>query len=153
MSQAKDGGGGSADNKGGKGRHADQAGEKKGRSAAEWTTLIASVAVVLALAGLVVFDYFTRGTQPPVIEVTPIMEEVRIEGDSFYLPVEIANRGAVTAEAVAIELTLKGSDGSEETAGFMVDFLAGGETHHQTVVFGTDPRQGELEHVASFSTP
>ena len=153
MSRARNGEPNATDDNAGNGQSAAQDGEKRGRSAAEWTTLIASVVVVLGLAGLVVFDYFTRGTGPPIIEIAPIMEEIRQEGESFYLPVEIANRGAVTAEEVVVEVTLRGADNSEETVSFTTVFLAGGETHHQTVVFRTDPRQGELEHVTSFSTP
>ncbi len=51
----------------------------------------------MALAGLILFDYFMRGSDPPIIEVSPVLGEIRQEGDSFYLPVDVVNKGAETA--------------------------------------------------------
>jgi uncharacterized protein (TIGR02588 family) len=127
--------------------------ETKERSAAEWITLVVSVIVVVGLLGMVLFDYFSRGSTPPIIDVRYVMEGIRQESEAFYLPVEVENTGAETAEAVEVEVTFKGEDDAEETVGFTVDFLSGEEVHHQTVVFKMDPREGELAHTVSFSTP
>jgi uncharacterized protein (TIGR02588 family) len=127
--------------------------KKKGRSAAEWTTLAVSIVVVLTLAGLVVYQYFTEGTAPPIIEVKPVLEQVRHEGETYYIPVEVTNSGEQTAESVEVQLSLSTGESQPETTGFTIQFLAGKETHHQTAAFQNDPAQGTLEHTITFATP
>ena len=79
---------------------------------------------------------------------------MRHEGESYYLPVEVTNRGGRTAEEVVVQAELVGSDGSAEESEFTLDFLAGGETREGTAVFATDPSTGELTiDVASFQSP
>jgi len=127
--------------------------EQKGRTTAEWVTLGVSALIVLALAGLVVFQTITQGTRPPEIEVKPLTEEVKQIGENYYLPIEVSNRGELAVEAVEVEVELRVEGKEPETIGFTVPFLAGLETDTQTVVLSDDPREGELSHTVSFHEP
>jgi uncharacterized protein (TIGR02588 family) len=70
---------------------------------------------------------------------------------TYYLPVAVTNRGGRTAEEVLIMAELVTGEGPPETAEFVIDFLAGGETGEGTVVFPADPSAGELTvRVVSF---
>ena len=94
------------------------------------------------------------GNEPPIVEAKPLPAEMRHEGESYYLPVAVTNRGGRTAQEVVIQAELVGSDGSAEETEFTLDFLAGGETREGTAVFTTDPSTGELTiDVASFQSP
>jgi uncharacterized protein (TIGR02588 family) len=127
---------------------------QRGRSAAEWTTLAISIILIVGLVALVTYVSMTGGSEPPVVEATPLSAEIRHEGESYYLPVAVTNRGGRTAEEVVVEAELTGSDGSSEVSEFTLDFLAGGETREGSAVFTTDPLAGELTvDVASFQSP
>jgi uncharacterized protein (TIGR02588 family) len=121
------------------------------RSVAEWTTLAISLTIIVGLVALVTYVSITGGNDPPIVEARPLPAEVRHEGDAYYLPVAVTNRGGRTAEQVLIQAELTGSDESPETSEFTIDFLAGGETTEGTAVFAKDPSAGELTvDVASF---
>jgi uncharacterized protein (TIGR02588 family) len=123
------------------------------RSAAERTTLAISIILILALLALVTYVSITGGDKPPIIEARPLDQEIRHEGESYYLPVAVTNQGGRTAEEVVIQAELAGSDGSSEVSEFTLDFLAGGETREGSTVFATDPLTGELTiDVASFQS-
>jgi uncharacterized protein (TIGR02588 family) len=127
---------------------------QRGRSVAEWTTLAISVVLILGLLVLVTYVSMTGGNEPPIVEARPLPAEIRREGESYYLPVAVTNRGGRTAEEVMVWAELAGSDGSSEASEFTLDFLAGGETREGTAVFATDPAAGELTiDVASFQSP
>jgi uncharacterized protein (TIGR02588 family) len=131
-----------------------EAGEgQRRRSAAEWTTLAVSIVLILGLLALVTYVSMTGGDDLPSVEARPLPAEMRHEGESYYLPVAVTNRGGRTAEEVVVEAELAGRDGSSEASEFTLDFLAGGETREGTVVFATDPLAGELTlGVASFQS-
>jgi uncharacterized protein (TIGR02588 family) len=131
-----------------------EAGEgQRRRSAAEWTTLAVSIFLILGLLALVTYVSMTGGNDLPIVEARPLDQEMRHEGESYYLPVAVTNRGGRTAEEVVVEAELAGRDGSSEASEFTLDFLAGGETREGTAVFATDPSAGELTiDVASFQS-
>ena len=124
------------------------------RSAAEWTTLAISISIILGLVILVTYVSVTGGNEPPIIEMRPLLAEVRHAGNSYYLPVAVTNRGGRTAEQVLVQVELTGGDESSETSEFTFDFLASGETADGTAVFATDPSTGGLMvDVASYQAP
>jgi uncharacterized protein (TIGR02588 family) len=128
------------------------AGQRR-RSGAEWTTLGISIILILALLALVTYVSMTGGDEPPIVQARPLDQEIRHEGESYYLPVAVTNRGGRTAEEVVVQAELAGNDGSSEASEFTLDFLAGGETREGTVVFATDPAAGELTiDIASFQS-
>jgi uncharacterized protein (TIGR02588 family) len=124
------------------------------RTAAEKITLAISVMLILGLVALVTYVSVTGGGEPPIVEATPLLDEIRHEGESYFLPVAVTNRGGQTAAEVTVQAELAAGDGSAETSEFTLDFLAGGETREGTVVFASDPAAGELTvDVASFQSP
>jgi uncharacterized protein (TIGR02588 family) len=131
----------------------DEAKQGKERTAAEWVTFGVSVLILLALVGLVIFQALTRGNRPSTIKVEPMLEEVRQSEGAYYLPINITNDGDQAVGDVEIQMSLA-SEGSEpETIAFTVQFLAGGESQEETVVFSKDPSQGELSQVVGFHVP
>jgi uncharacterized protein (TIGR02588 family) len=126
---------------------------QSGRSAAEWTTLAVSIAVLVTLVGLVTYLYVAGGGEPAVIEVHPRLDAVRREQDAYYLPVQVINRGDRTAEDVRVALTRFDDAGPQESGEVAFRFLAGGETGHATIVFRGDPTRGTLGSVVSYLDP
>jgi uncharacterized protein (TIGR02588 family) len=125
--------------------------ERSGRTVAEWTTLSISIILILGLVALVTYVSISGGDEPPIVEARPQDQEIRHEGETYYLPVAVTNRGGRTAEEVLIMADLVTGEEPPETAEFVIDFLAGGETIEGTVVFATDPSVGELTvRVVSF---
>ncbi len=126
-----------------------------GQSAAEWITLSVSVAVVLAVVGLIGYDYFASAAlRMPVIEVDPVEEEVQQVNGAYYLLIEVTNRGEQTAEDVMVQVSLVPDQGQRETSQFTVAFLAGNDTEREMVVFKEDPSEGNLSSdVQSFRRP
>ena len=126
---------------------------QRARSGAEWTTLGISISIILTLLALVTYVSIGGGDAPPIVEARPLDQEIRHEGESYYLPVAVTNRGGRTAEEVVVQAELAGNDGSSEASEFTLDFLAGGEMREGTVVFATDPSAGELTiDIASFQS-
>ena len=118
---------------------------QEGRSPAEWTTLAISVATIAIFLALVTWLYFRGSEEPPIISVQVDTEAVREDSGSWYLPVEIVNDGDVTVENAQVEGTLDTGEGEPQVASITVDFLGGGERVSGTLVFSSDPREGELE--------
>jgi uncharacterized protein (TIGR02588 family) len=119
-----------------------------GRSAAEWTTLLISLAIIGGLVGLVIWLSLSGGAEPPRFTVSPHLEAVRQEADRYALPVSVQNAGGQAAQdtRVIAELAQTG-EGSPETAEFTIDVLAGGETQEGTMYFNHDPTAHQLSVV------
>jgi uncharacterized protein (TIGR02588 family) len=128
-------------------------GRQKERTTAEWVTLGASILIILGLIGFITYEFFFSSTRPPLIEVNPRIEEVRQEGEAYYLPVEVSNRGDTIAEDIEVELTLTPEEGEPEAAQISLSFLSGGESADMITVFKSDPTTGRLEHVIAFGVP
>ena len=118
--------------------------ERHGRTAAEWITFALSVAIILAAVGLVVYLYVLDGNDPPVIAATAMMDQVREESETYFVPVAVTNSGDRTAEQVVVEAELTAAGDAPEVSEFTLDFLAGDESETGTAVFSSDPASGEL---------
>lgn len=126
----------------------------RGRSIAEWTTLGISIVIVLVVVGVITSLYAGGDAQPPVISVEPRLGAVRQDTGGYYLPVDVTNTGDQTAQDVQIEGELDAGSGAPEMAEFTITFLAGGEQVQATLVFQSDPEQGQLTtRVTSFQDP
>lgn len=123
------------------------------RSPAEWTTFSIATLILAVLIGLVLYAWFTKKDQPPVLSVTPI-DAARTAPGQFYVPFEVTNTGGETAETIRViaELEVNGEvveDGEQE-----IDFLAKGEKEEGAFVFSRNPREGELTlRVAGYKLP
>jgi uncharacterized protein (TIGR02588 family) len=121
-----------------------------GRTSAEWVTLALGAAVLLALVGLIVYQFLSTGDEPAAIEVTPLYGDMRMIGGAYYLPVAVHNAGDRAASDVRVEALL--ADG--ERAPITVAFLDGGETARATLVFSRNPTEGGLRiDVQSYLEP
>lgn len=114
------------------------------RSAAEWATLGISVAILVAVVGVVTYLHLSGDERPPIITVEARLDEVRRDANAYYLPVDVRNRGDRTAEEVTIQAELNTGSGAPLTAEFAITFLAGGEQAQGTFVFSEDPSAGAL---------
>ena len=126
--------------------------DRGGRTSAEWVAFALSCLVVLTVAGLIA-GQLVGGEEPP----TPIASQagpVRETANRFYLPVQVVNRGDVTASEVQVTVELN-VEGSITEGDQVIDFLGGDETKDLTFVFdGEDPADGELEiRVSGFAIP
>jgi uncharacterized protein (TIGR02588 family) len=127
---------------------------ERGRSVAEWVTLTISSAILLAVVATLVYHQLSGGDDPPVIEAIVGLEGLRAAGDTYYLPVEIANQGGATAQDVRVVISIGSDQAGRESAELLIDFLAGGATAKGTVVFHQDPRRVPLEiDVVSYLEP
>lgn len=107
------------------------------RKAAEWTTLGVSTAILLGLAGFLIYEGVRP--DPPFIPVqaTPLLKQVRRVDDRFVLPVEIYNPGRKTVSNLQVEL--RSATGVEAT--ITIDYL--GQQTRRTVfaLLDSDPRR------------
>lgn len=115
----------------------------KGRTAAEWATLIASMLIVGGLLVLVGAQYLGEQS-PAAITVTPLLDETREESGVHYLPLEIRNTGERTAEDIVVRVTVREGD-REESAEITVRILAGGGTEEAVAAFTIPPTRGNVE--------
>lgn len=125
----------------------------RSRSTAEWVTLSVSLAILSLLIGLVLYVSFSGSDESATIGVQPVLEEVRRDGDTHYLPVQVTNGGDRTAEDVQVQLTLESGEVEPASATFTIRFLAGGERKRGVVAFQMDPANGELRSSVSFIEP
>lgn len=109
-----------------------------GRTPAERLSLLISMAVLSLLVGLVLYDWFSAGDEPPRLVVRQ-SGPVRQSGGQYYVPFSVANLGGKTAQAVRVEarLATESLTGEQE-----IDYLAGGEREEGAFVFERDPAQG-----------
>ncbi len=115
-----------------------------GRTVAEWTTFAISAAIIAAVVGLLLYQQLAGGDRPATIVVSPRLDALRQEADAYYVPIDVANRGDKTAEAVRLRVTLDAGGSAPEIAELLIDLLAGGATAHSVAVFRADPRRGTL---------
>ena len=116
----------------------------RARTTAEWVSLGLSLAVIVALLGLLGYAHVRRGEDPASLSVQPQLDQVRQRDGAYYLPVEIKNTGGRAAEELRVPLTLTTQGVEPETATVTIHLLAGGEAHQATVAFRADPRRGRI---------
>lgn len=87
------------------------------RTAAEWTTLVISAVVVLALIGAALAEIFLRDDPSgAVLSIELATGEAEVRDDQTYIPYEVRNDGADAAtDVVAIVEFRQGDQVVEET--------------------------------------
>ena len=133
--------------------HTSESNERPPRSPAEWVTFWIASLIVLAIAGLTVFEWLSKEKQPPLISVTQNGVAREAQGN-FYVPFAITNTGGGTAESVQVMAELRVNGEVEESGEQQIDFLSSGETEEGAFVFSRDPKEGEIVlRVASYKLP
>lgn len=107
-------------------------------SPVEWGAAALSAALVLAVAGLLLYEALGEAPTPPDVHVTAA--EVHPAGPGYLVEFEAENRGTTTAAAVEIEGAL-----GDETASATLDYLPAEGTRRGGLYFSSDPRGGPLE--------
>ncbi len=136
-------------------RRATGAGGQEGqeRSPAEWITFGVATAILLALCGLIVYDWL-RPSTPPTLRIATAGEVRQVDG-SFYVPFVVENTGGETAEAVQAIAELRVGSEVVETGEQLIDFLSGGEQEEGAFIFSRDPAGGASLslRIASYKLP
>lgn len=123
------------------------------RSLAEWITFSIATCILIALIGLVLYDWLISQNRPPVLSVEPY-GTIRVVQGQFYQPFLLTNTGGGIAKSVQVVAELHIPDASDETGEQQIDFLSGSEKKRGSFIFSHDPRQGELIlRVASYKLP
>jgi uncharacterized protein (TIGR02588 family) len=123
------------------------------RSLAEWLTFTIACFILLAIAGLVVYEWLATEKQPPLLSVTPNAAIREVQGN-YYVPFAVKNVGGGTAESVQVIAELRVNGEVEEAGEQQIDFLSSGETEEGAFVFTQNPSDGELVlRVASYKLP
>src|SRR6476469_6980998 len=120
------------------------------RSLAECFTFTIACLILLAIAGLVVYEWLATKKQPPLLSVTP-NAAIRESQGNYYVPFAVKNVGGGTAESVQVIAELRVNGEVEEAGEQQIDFLSSGETEEGAFVFTQNPSDGELVlRVASY---
>lgn len=119
----------------------------------EWLVSLLGLVVVLGALGLLVHEAMAPATPPdPTLRVR--VREVSRATDGWRVEVEAENHGRGSATALEVAATLTPPRGPPETATATLDHLAGDGTADLTLMFRSDPRQGQLElTVGGWSEP
>ena len=86
-----------------------------------WAVRFVSVAVFAAMVGLIVYKVASED-QPIAFDTKVITQDIRQEGDQFFIPVEVSNGGSRTAKRVQMELDVGG-----ETSEIEIDMIGASE--------------------------
>jgi uncharacterized protein (TIGR02588 family) len=121
--------------------HEGSGGQRSGpRRLAEWVSLGISMALILGLAGSLLYEALQP--HPPYVpaEVKPLIAEIREESDRYILPIQVANHGERTLRDLTVEVEYLSPDGKTETRDITIDYL--GERSEQKVYtyFDRHPR-------------
>ena len=121
-----------------------QQGPSPGTSLPERVTFFASLLVVVGLFAFVSYQQVAGQQRPAIVEVQPLVDEVRQEAEAYYLPVRLKNQGDMAAEDVHVRLVLAAPQGEREIGELVIPFLPGRATARGTVVFRTTPTWSNL---------
>ena len=122
------------------------------RSIAEWLTLMISTIILIALVGVVIYDWQTNQDRPPLFQIEFAVAQAI--DHHYYVPFVIKNTGGQVARTVQVSAELSLGNGSDETGVQEIDFLSANEQKRGSFVFDHNPNQGNLTvRVTSFKLP
>jgi len=127
----------------------------RARTTAEWTTLIGSLAVVLALVGAALYEHFGQDEPSGTwLEVEVAPERAVQRGDEFYVPFVVMNRGSKPAEDVAVIFEVMDGETLVEESTIQVPFLPNSGSAEGELVTTHDPATHTIEaRPAAILTP
>lgn len=119
--------------------------QKRGRSAAERTTLAVSAAVISALIGAALFEHYLVD-EPPGIRVSVSLAAAAAErrDDVYYVPFDVANRGGEPAANVTIIFEVRRGGELLEQSDATVPFLPVGGSVSGELATRLDPTGHDL---------
>ena len=108
----------------------------------EWSVFAVSLVLVLATLGFLVRESLVGTDGPP--EVVARLGKPRASAGGYMVPVEVANLGQETAEAVKVTVVLELEGGKKEEADLDIAYLPRNSRRNGWVTFQRDPRSGSL---------
>ena len=108
----------------------------------EWTVFGISLALILSVAGLLVYQEITGGDSPASLVARA--GEARDTADGYVVPVDVRNEGDTTAEEVQLEATLTWDDGVERGEA-VLPLVPYRSDRRVWIAFSHDPRDGEIK--------
>ena len=118
---------------------------------AEWTIFAVAAVLIAGVAGVLLYDWLTSSTDPPIFEVRVTKTE-QID-DLHHVEAEVKNVGGEAAAEVTVSASLD-IDGDVTELDESVDFLSAHEDTTVTFIFEDDPADGELTvDVTSYREP
>ena len=108
----------------------------------EWVVFAFSLVLVLGTLGFLVSESMVETGGPP--EVSARLGPPRPAAGGFMVPVEVANTGKGTAEAVQVTLVLELPGGEREESSLDIAFLPRDSRRNGWVTFRSDPSRGSL---------
>lgn len=114
------------------------------RRLAEWVSFGVSAAIVLGLAGYLIYDGLRDGGPVVPVEVSVAFDRATMADERHVVPIRVRNMGVRTLTKVKVEVTHRGRDGSTQTDDFEIDYLP--EASHETLYFYLDlpPRDANI---------
>jgi uncharacterized protein (TIGR02588 family) len=127
----------------------------KGRSAAEWTTLIVSVLVIAIIVGAALYEHFANGEPPGVqISVDVAIDRIDTRDGQNYVPFTVTNVGADPAQDVVVIFEIKQGDDTVEESTTDIAFLPNSGSVEGELVTALDLSAHTIEaRVATFQIP
>jgi uncharacterized protein (TIGR02588 family) len=108
----------------------------------EWTVFGISLALILVVAGLLLYQEVTAGDTPASLVARA--GEARETAGGYVVPVEIRNEGDASAEDVQLEATLTWAGGAEK-AEAVLPLIPYRSQRRAWIGFTHDPRGGEVK--------
>jgi uncharacterized protein (TIGR02588 family) len=105
----------------------------------EWSVFAASVALIAAVVGVLVYGARSTRHRPPLLLVSAGTAE-RLDSGHYRLPVTVKNEGDQTAEQAKIEVILEENGEEVERGEMTIPFVPQGSTRQGWIVFSRDPR-------------
>lgn len=111
-----------------------------------WAVRLFSLVLLALLVGVLVKEA-TAPTRPITFETVAKTDEIRRDGETWLVPIEVTNRGTRTAQMVH----LVASNGAEERP---IEILMIGENKSMTFVLGFASPPGKITtRIESYQTP
>lgn len=115
-----------------------------------YVTAAVSGALVLALIAYLTVQA-VRADRPAAIVAEPVPGEAWTEAEVRYVPVDVTNRGDLSAAEIVIEATIPGTAASGIGT---IGYLAGGETQRIYLALpGSPPESAVTARVVAFQEP
>jgi uncharacterized protein (TIGR02588 family) len=123
----------------------------RGRTTAQWTTLVASTLLLAVVVAILVRE-LAEDRDPAAPEVS-VEGRPRHVGDRYIVDVVVPIAGDETAANTQVTAALE-VHGEVTEADQVIDFLEDGAEEHLSFVFRDDPADGDLQvAIAGFAEP
>jgi uncharacterized protein (TIGR02588 family) len=124
----------------------DRAEQPKGRNAAEWVTLLVSLAIVVMTVALALYEHFWREEPPGTwLRVELDLAQAVKRDDLYYIPYTATNQGSAAAEAVGLLVTVRQGETVLEEVTTEIPFLANSGSADGVFVTAYDPATHTVE--------